>query len=237
MARRWRAVYLSGLILSGILLLWPMAAAAQDGPQFSGWGPGMTPPDQEGVDVGASPAQSGAPDSAIAPSTAPGANAPAPNAVAPNPVRGCPYDLRGYWRNDGRQTSSPFNSYSASVYVRQYRTWIQAQQNDGTSYYGQCIGNQLQFDVYNGYQFMGRQYGTITGFGPPVPVPYSGDAAAPSAAAAPPPPGGSNLRASFSWTTFYGSGTESWSRSAPPVIYSPGGGPVPMPAQSDEFAP
>ena len=103
------------------MLLAPASAGAQEGPQFGNWGPGMPPPDQEGFDPGA---QSG--------TASPYYGAPAPGGVAPAPYAGCQYDLRGTWWNDGRQTTGGYRPYSAYVYVRQYRTWIQAQQDDGT---------------------------------------------------------------------------------------------------------
>jgi hypothetical protein len=136
--------------------------------------------------------------------------------VAPIPSGGCQYDLRGNWLNDGRQTSGGYRAYSASVYVRQYRNWIYGQQDDGTGYYGQCIGNRLRFDVYQGYQFMGRQEGTVTGSPWIYPSPLYGDPAQPYAAPAPvappPPGGGAGMQASFTWNTWYGSGTETWRR-------------------------
>jgi hypothetical protein len=139
-------------------------------------------------------------------------------------VAGCPYDLRGTWRNDGRQTTGGY--YSASVYVRQYRSWIQADQDDGTSYYGQCLGTRLQFDMYYGYQYLGRQYGTITSGLRLTPVPLQPYPLAPS------PPGAGAIRADFTWTTWFGSGTETWNRSSyglPWVIDPWTGGPIAVP--------
>jgi hypothetical protein len=211
---------LLGVAVGLMLLLLPTVAVAQDGPQFPSWGPGMSPPDQQGADT-TSPGQTapyGAGNEA-----APYA-APAPDAAAPVPIRtnACSYDLRGYWNNDGRQTTGyDRRSYSATVTVSQYGVWIRADQNDGNSYYGQCIGNRVQFDVYNGFQYVGRQYGTITGYRVLTPVPLYPNygpgpdvyaAPAPSAAAPPPPGGGSGLSVTFTWATYYGSGTETWTR-------------------------
>jgi hypothetical protein len=158
----------------------------------------------------------GAPSSASAPFAAP---APGSAAVAPY-YGGCQYDLRGYWGNNGQQITGGYRPYSSSVFVRQYRSWIQAIQNDGTSYYGQCIGTRLLFDVYQGNQYVGRQSGTVSAIYWPAPMPlYAGQTyPAPAAICAPPvcdpvpPYGGSSMQASFSWATRYGSGTETWTK-------------------------
>ena len=192
------------------------------GPQFSNWGPGMAAPEEEGFgqsSPSASGGAPGAPSSAAAPYAAP---PPGGGAPAPYPG-GCQYDLRGAWWNRGQQTSGGYRPYTSTVYVRQYRIWIQAQQDDGTSYYGQCIGNRLQLDVYRGYQYVGRQSGTVSGNYWPGPVPLYGDPGQPYAAPAaicgpplcdpvPPPYGGSSLQAYFTWRTWYGSGSETWTK-------------------------
>jgi hypothetical protein len=189
----------------------------------------MPAPAEEGIDT-AAPSSPGSSSSDAAQGeryAAPAAAAPGVEAVAPAPggASGCSYDLRGTWWNDGRMTTGGRGSYSAQVTVRQYRSWIQAEQDDGTSYYGRCIGNQLQFDVYSGWTFAGIQNGTISsstwrptsrstwprrwsteqGSGD-----YSAEAAAAPAAA--PAPGTSGARASFTWSTWYGSGSETWTR-------------------------
>jgi hypothetical protein len=212
---------LLGLALCAGLLLTPAAAGAQEGPQFGNWGPGKPAPEQEGVDqppASALPSTGG--DAATAPNAyaAPGAPAPPVGGIAPIPWSGCPYDLRGNWWNEGRQTTGGFRTYSSYVLVRQYRSWIQAVQDDGTSYYGQCLGTRLQFDVYNGTQYVGRQTGSITGnyyrpYPYPYPVPLYGDSAASTAPAPAAPyfyPSDRNMRATFTWTTIWGSGTETW---------------------------
>jgi predicted lipoprotein with Yx(FWY)xxD motif len=182
-------------------------AGAVEGPQFGNWGPGQAPPDQEGLGPSGSSGAPTAPGSAAAPFAA-----PAPGAVAPVPsYGGCYYDLRGYWTNNGQQTTGGYRSYSASVYVRQYGAWVYGQQDDGTGYYGRCTGNRLQLDVYRGYQYVGRQSGTVSGTYYPYPYPY-GDVPPYAAPAAPPPSAGSGLRADFVWTTVYGSGSETWLR-------------------------
>jgi hypothetical protein len=121
-------------------------------------------------------------------------------------------------------TSGGRGSYSATVHVRQYRSWIQAEQDDGTSYYGRCYGNRLQFDVYSGWSFVGTQNGTISSYGTSwggsswnsrwsrerSRWDYSTEAAAAPYAA--PAPGTSSARASFTWSTWYGSGRETWTR-------------------------
>jgi hypothetical protein len=191
-------------------------ADAQDGPQFGNWGPGIAPPDEEGADAPRSPSSSGTENYG-----APGASGreAAPSAAAaPGFVGGCSYDLRGTWWNDGRMTTGSRQSYSASVTVRQYRSWIQAEQDDGTSYYGRCVGNRLTFDVYSGYQFAGTQSGTIT-----APASGSGNGLSRSSrggfwaepayeAAAAPAPSTGSARARFNWNTWYGSGNETWTR-------------------------
>src|SRR5581483_5610748 len=89
-----------------------------------------------------------------------------------------------------------------------------AQQDDGASYYGQCAGNRLMFDMYNGYQYVGRQYGTIYSGSRLTPVPLPGGAS-PFAAPAPPPPGRTGaLWASFTWTAWFGSGSETWTQTS-----------------------
>jgi hypothetical protein len=184
----------------------------------------MSPPEQEGVDRSSE---------GTTPSTAPNA-APygAPNAApAPGPgVSACQQDLRGSWWNEGRENSGGRRSYSATVYVRQYRSYIYAEQDDGTSYYGKCTGSQLQLDVYAGSRFVGYQDGWITtgprplGGGPRYePQPFGADSLyePPAAAAAPPPPGGStSARATFTWSTYYGSGSETWTRNRVPRLWN-----------------
>src|SRR5262249_53570842 len=159
-----------------------------------------TPPDQEGVDT-APPAPSGAPGNPAAPNVAPApGGAPATGGGIAQPVGPyCPFDLRGAWMNYGRGMSGPIGPYSANVNVRQYHSWTQAQQDDGTSYYGQCTANRLQFDVYMGNQFIGRESGMIVGPGLVRPLALPGgplgpagtaqpDASAPAIAPAPPVP-------------------------------------------------
>lgn len=181
-------------------------ALAQDGPRFSDWGPGKSPPEQEGADR---PSADAKPEAAPygAPSAAP-APAPGPDGSS------CQYDLSGSWWNQGRQTSGRgSSSYSASVQVRQYRSYLYAQQDDGTSYYGRCYGTRLQFDVYAWSRFVGYQDGWISSGPRPLSGPPSYEA--PAAAAAPPPPeNGTGTRATFTWSTWYGSGSETWTRSS-----------------------
>ncbi len=253
---RWILAALSLTMIATILLV-PPGATAQSGPQFGNWGPGMAPPDSEGVDPNAGSASSGygsvlqqplppgmapgiAPDSAMAPA----------NGLL---VRGCPYDLRGVWRNEGRQYAYGYSgssrSYTATVSVRQFRTWIQAQQDDGTAYYGQCLGNRLVFDMYNGSLYVGRQEGTIYGSTWYAPGPLYGDPLLPAAGApsamAPAPWGTPStyiarpaLYAGFSWTSTYGSGTETWTLTTAafpgpinpgPILYPPPFPPVSSP--------
>jgi hypothetical protein len=169
--------------------------------------------------------------------------------VAPLYPIGCPYDLRGTWRNDGQLSSGGYRSYSATVYVRQFRSWIQAQQDDGTSYFGRCLGGRLNFDMYHGHQYVGRQTGTISGGPYLAPVPLYGDfgdfSDAPNLYAAPGswyPGGRTNLRASFTWTSWYASGTETWYLTSavypttvfpvvvvPPPLIPPASSPTPLP--------
>ena len=200
-------------VVTGMVLTQVGVAAAQDGPQFGNWGPGMAPPDEEGADTPRS--SSGGSESYAAPGAAGREAAAAP---APGVGGGCSYDLRGTWWNEGRMTTGSRQSYSASVTVRQYRSWVQAEQDDGTSYYGRCVGNRLTFDVYSGYQFVGTQSGTIgaatassNGLSR---WPRSGgfwSESAYEAAAAPAPSYGSG-RATFNWNTWYGSGRETWTK-------------------------
>lgn len=219
--RRVGRLHLLGLAACAAALLMPTLAGAQDGPQFGNWGPGMAPPDQEGPDL-------------TAPSMAPGGaySAPAPYGP-PVPFGGCSHDLRGNWWNSGRQTTGGSRSYTASVYVRQYRSWIQAQQDDGTGYYGQCVGSRLQLDIYSGYQYVGRQYGTITSGSWLTPLPLYDDWILPYAAPSAPSPVRRGIQANFTWTTWFGSGAETWYRTSlgPPVVIDPWplGGPISVP--------
>ncbi len=208
---RWFAL---GLLVTGVVtgsaLVQTATVSAQDGPQFSNWGPGMAPPDEEGPDSAASSSSGSGDTERYAAPGAPGREAaPAPGVI----LAGCRFDLRGTWSNDGRMTSPTRQSYSATVTVRQYRSWIQAEQDDGTSYYGRCIGNRLTFDVYSGYQFVGTQSGTVSATNNGVswrPRGFWTENGLEAAAA--PAPGSSGARASFTWTTWYGSGRETWTR-------------------------
>ena len=225
------------LTACAVLLLVPTGVGAQGsqgGPQFPNWGPGMSPPDQEGPDVTtpSSGASGGPSDSAQTYGGYAAPNAVAP--VAPVPIySGCQYDLRGTWWNDGRQTTPDYRPYSAYVYVRQYRSWILAQQDDGTGYYGQCLGNRILFDVYNGYAYVGRQSGTVSGYFRPVPLPgrlYDDSAVAPYSMPPVTVPSTNPLRASFTWSSFYGSGAETWQLSYGGPVVVPPIGVVPVPA-------
>jgi len=200
---------LAAAALLAAAMVVPGPALAQDSPQFNNWGPGMPPPDDEGVDDGSSSAAG--PDSA-APYAAP----------APGPIgSGCSYDLRGMWRVQGQWSYGGSSSYSATVSVRQFHRYLQAIQDDGTSYYGMCTGSQVQFDVYSGYQYAGRQYGSFTGSTRRYPDPLSSDAA--PTYAVPAPIGGGSQRGSFTWSTWYGSGSETWTRNViRPLFDSPG---------------
>jgi hypothetical protein len=247
------------LAVSAALALTPAGTTAQSGPQFGNWGPGMTPPDQEGPDPSASSGQSGgqsAPPGAYggygsadaasgmaAPYAAP---APGVPGVAPLYHSGCPYDLRGTWRNDGQTSSSGYRSYSATVYVRQFRSWIQAQQDDGTSYFGRCLGSRLDFDMYQGARYVGRQTGIVSSGTWLAPATLYGDfgdfSDAPSLYTAPGSwypgypgyyGGRARLSASFTWTAWYASGSETWQLVSPaypahifPVVVVP---PPPIP--------
>jgi hypothetical protein len=221
------------LAVSAAVGLTPAATTAQSGPQFPNWGPGMAPPDQEGPDPSVPSSSSGGSGSAAPNGGAAPYAAPAPG-VAPLYPSGCPYDLRGTWRNDGQYSSGGYRAYSATVYVRQYRSWIQAQQDDGTSYYGRCSGDRLQFDMYHGSRYIGSQSGTIYG-GPWPALPHLyGDPADDSSYFAPSPryPGWrTSLWASFTWTAWYASGTETWYLISPvyPVPVIPGGAVPPPP--------
>jgi hypothetical protein len=208
---RKRGWSLLATALCAMLLFVPNVASAQDGPQFGQWGPGMAPPAPEGVQSDAQSAQG------IPSAPAPDFGVPAPSIAPPPTSYGCPYDLRGNWRNQGYMTSGGYGSYSASVHVRQYQDWIVAEQDDGSSYFGRCQGNSLQFDVYFNGQFIGRQSGTIDAAQPAA---YTGSDAAPRgvapSAVAPnvvAPRVGPPTRAHFTWNTYYGAGTENWRRS------------------------
>jgi hypothetical protein len=110
---------------------------------------------------------------------------------------GCNYDLRGGWQYDGHENSPwPFD-YHGQAQVSQFGPWLQnteTQAGSGavTSYYGRCQGNAIRFDVYQGSQFIGYQYGLV-GWSPRF-----------------------GLRVQFNWNTWDpstgqpSSGTESW---------------------------
>ncbi len=203
-----------GVVL-GMVLSQAGVAGAQDGPQFGNWGPGMSAPDEEGAETTRPSSSSSGNESSAAPGAAGREAAAAP---APGVGGGCSYDLRGTWWNDGRMTTGSRQSYSSSVTVRQYRSWIQAEQDDGTSYYGRCIGNRLTFDVYSGYQFAGTQSGTIGATSSRTSNGLSRSsrggfwAESATEAAATPAPIANSARATFNWTTWYGSGRETWTR-------------------------
>jgi len=234
-----------GLIALAALVLMPPAAIAQDGPQFGNWGPGKSPPEQEGPGTppsGGSNTYGAQPDAAGA--AAPYAPMPGTGLMPIPWSGGCSYDLRGTWWNDGRWTAPSYATYSQYVVVRQYRNWIQALQDDGTGYYGQCNGSSLSFDVYQGYTFVGHQTGSING--PVIYYPYPMPLADSSAPYASTPggsmPSGGTLRASFSWASLFGSGTESWQRTSTayrplPIPYALDVPPVTTPAPAPTPAP
>lgn len=185
-----RHVLLAALVV-GTSMAASGAAAQQpptsdQGPRFN-WGPGQPPPQPEGPAGG----------DALPPAP-PAGRAPAPRpeyAPPPGPDRwgGCNHDLRGSWNVDGRQTEPWPYRYDATVYVRQFRGWVQVEQpQDGVSYYGVCWGDTVQLDVYYQGRFVGYQDGTVHGGGRW---------------------GGRRIR--FEWTTFtpyYAAGQETWRR-------------------------
>jgi hypothetical protein len=89
--------------------------------------------------------------------------------------------------------------------------YIYGQQDDGTSYYGRCIGSQLRFDVYSNGRFVGRQTGSVSGSYAAYSPSADGSTVSPYYAA-PPPGGGGSQRATFSWRSIWGSGYENWRR-------------------------
>lgn len=208
--RLGRHLLLAGVLCASLALPSTTARAqtpptSDQGPRFNNWGPGQAAPDAEGPAGGESAAPSTAPGPSGRAAPAPGspsyAPAPAP-APAPNPDRwgGCNYDLRGNWSVDGRQNDPWSYQYSANVYVRQFRGWLQIEQpQDGVSYYGVCRGNDVQLDVYVNGRFAGYQDGSVSGGGGGGSRFWNG--------------GGLRLRAE--WATFapsYAAGVESWRR-------------------------
>jgi hypothetical protein len=180
-----RHTLLVGLVVASALATGTAARAQQpptadQGPRFT-WGPGQPPPQPEGPAGG---------------DVAPAAPGPRPEyAPPPGPDRwgGCNHDLRGSWDVEGRQTAPWPYRYDATVFVRQFRGWLQVeQQQDGVSYYGVCRGDTVQLDVYYQGRFIGYQDGTLHGGGRW---------------------GGRRIR--FEWTTFtpyYATGQETWRR-------------------------
>jgi hypothetical protein len=153
----WRLAVVAGV--AAALLAGPGAWAqelptANSGPQFGQWGPGRGSP---------------APETA-APSTPPGGRlgAPAPGAPAPAPAPewgGCNHYLGGSWSYSGEETQPTAFLYNGQVNAQQYQNWLQVSESQSngatTEYYGQCNGNNVQFDVYQDGQFVGYQYGNV----------------------------------------------------------------------------
>ncbi|HZR98665.1 MAG TPA: hypothetical protein VFE37_08165 [Chloroflexota bacterium] len=199
--RRAHRAYPRALALALVVLLGLSGTAlaqgtpsGDQGPRFGQWGPGRPPPAAEGPTAAPPP---GAPAPGTLPQapapSAPGAPAPAP---APNYWGGCNWDLRGTWRVTGRQNTPTFRMYRTTAHIQQYGNWLQIEQDDGVSYYGQCNGNGIQLDVYSGDQFIGYQDGSFNYFG-----------------------GGWDrwnlARIQFSWQTYvpsYAAGNETWHR-------------------------
>jgi len=196
----WRIRYLSALAAALVLAGTTGSALAQDtppsansGPEFGNWGPNQGPPAPEGP----SPGAQAPPDQGRLGAPAPGAAAPSAPAPSPNVWGGCNYNLSGGWQYDGHENSPwPFD-YRGQAQVTQYGGWlqsteIQAGSGAATVYYGRCTGNNVRFDVYQGPQFIGYQYGQVAW------SPRFG------------------LRVQFNWNTWdpstgqLSSGTESW---------------------------
>ncbi|HZU05180.1 MAG TPA: hypothetical protein VFB73_04350 [Chloroflexota bacterium] len=168
---RWRVFlrhwYLPGLTAAVILVLVPRVGAADrtgsfrvaadhplptenQGPRFGALGPGRPMPAPEGPAPGAT-----------VPAPAPGAP-PAMPAPAPNIWGGCYYDLRGNWRLTGFETAPSAYPYTGELHIRQYGSWLQITQDGGAlSYYGQCIGDSIELDAYQGAQFIGYENGHV----------------------------------------------------------------------------
>jgi hypothetical protein len=163
-----------------------------EGPRFGQWGPGQAPPAPEGPAPGAPPSVQVAPPAAPPPQ--PGLPPPAPQ---PNWWGGCNFDLRGTWFVEGRQDQPWYRPYTTTLNVNQYANWLRIDQPDaGYTYYGQCNGNSISLDVYQGSQFIGYENGVAD---------WGGGAYARW--------GGPRVRAS--WQTFVpssSSGTETWHR-------------------------
>ena len=118
-----------------------------EGPQFGAWGPGREAPTVEGPVGMAAP-----------PPVRPGLPPP----PTPRVWGGCNWDLRGNWNVSGRQDQPSYRPYATSLNVAQYGHWLRIDQPDaGYTYYGQCNGNQISLDVYQGPQFVGYEAGTV----------------------------------------------------------------------------
>jgi hypothetical protein len=181
------------LLASSPALAQERPPASNEGPRFGQWGPGQAPPTAEGPEASAPPSMRAAPPPSAAPPR-PGLPPPAPN---PNWWGGCNFDLRGSWFVDGRQDQPGYRPYTTNLNVTQYANWLRIDQPDaGYTYYGQCSGNSITLDVYQGSQFIGYENGTAD---------WGGGAYARW--------GGPRVRAS--WQTFVPSssyGTETWHR-------------------------
>jgi hypothetical protein len=155
---------LAAAILASVVLS-PSVAVAQEplpgadqGPRFGQWGPGRPAPAAEGP-VGTPPPGLPAPRPG-------GLGLPPPSQPPPQPQpnywNGCNYGLSGAWEITGRQDVPYYRAYSTTVSIQQYGNWIQVNQPDaGYTYYGQCNGNNISLDVYQGSQFIGYENGFV----------------------------------------------------------------------------
>jgi len=81
-------------------------------------------------------------------------------------VARCRWDLAGVWEGRGQQTDPTSRTYATRLVVRQYGSYLVAEQSaDGISYYGVCSGDRVEFDAYTGDSYVGVQTGTVSGNG------------------------------------------------------------------------
>jgi hypothetical protein len=140
------AVLVAG-VTSGLALA-QQPPTTNQGPRFGQWGPGQPPPAPE------------LPQVQMAPPAMPAPAMPPP--PTPNNWGGCNYNLSGYWAITGHQNAPYYRAYTSGATISQYGNWLRIDQPDGGyTYYGQCNGNSIELDVYQGGQFVGYENGVI----------------------------------------------------------------------------
>ncbi len=151
--RRYLFTVMAAALLSvGVIApLWAQGELPQSpqGAMFSNWGPNTLPPE---------------PQTAVPADRAFIAPVGQPLLPTPQLWSGCGFFLGGTWSITGTQDQPSGFNYTANLDVTQYGQWIQANMSMAgilMQYFGRCVGNNIQFDLYANGRWVGYQAGSV----------------------------------------------------------------------------